>query len=246
MASLDAGWDVVGPQFQLGGFIFPPADPTTPTTELARWRAGRSVAAFQSYFARQMVLWSRIWDAPGPVAVPTLSGALLGFRRDLVARFGPWPEEYFLYFEETEWLRRVRRGRGRLAVVPAARARHAWGHAAEPGRLGQRYERSRQRFLRRHWPLTGRLAARLGGGSLPLPLLDERPDEEGGADRFWLLTPAAAGFPAARQQPGTPLAAAFEAFLRELPAPRPLTLLLWDAASRRVVAAVRHSGTAEV
>ncbi|HVR99357.1 MAG TPA: glycosyltransferase, partial [Thermoanaerobaculia bacterium] len=151
--ALDAGWDVAGPQFELAGWLFPPADVQTPLEELRRWLAGRWTR--QRFLRREVRRWRRVWESAGPVAVETLSGALLAVRRETAARVGPWDEGYFLYFEETDWLRRARRRGLRAAVVPAARIEHAWGHAAEPGRYAARFDQSRRRFYARHFGPAG-------------------------------------------------------------------------------------------
>jgi GT2 family glycosyltransferase len=194
LAALDDGWGVVGPQFALAGALFPPADDQTPRAEVARRRAWRSRRAWEGHLRTELTRWSRVWDASAPVSVPTLSGALLAFTAELSTRLGPWPEDYFLYFEETEWLRRARRRGARLAVVPAARAVHAWGHAAHPGAFAGRFASSQRLFFHRFHPLLGR------------PALAVRTAEPPDASRWsgpssrvlrWLLSPSPRGFPAA-------------------------------------------------
>ena len=132
LAALDRDCDVAGPQLELAEVLFPPADRQTPLAELRRRRAGRSRGAWERHLGRELRDWDRVWRARTPTLVPALSGALLAFPSALAARLGPWDEEYFLYFEETDWLRRARRSGARLAVVPDARALHRWGHSAPP------------------------------------------------------------------------------------------------------------------
>jgi GT2 family glycosyltransferase len=194
LAALAAGWDVAGPRFGLGALRFPPADAQTPRAELARRRAAPG-ARWRRHLGRELARWRRAWEATGPLAQPTLSGALLAFRRELLARAGPWDEGYFLYFEETDWLRRVSRLGGRLAMVPGAAAIHRWGHAAAPARFAGRFASSRERYFRRHFPWLGPLVLRWPEAPPPSPAAEgERPT---GAGWRWLLSPARHGFPAA-------------------------------------------------
>ncbi|OYW05744.1 MAG: hypothetical protein B7X11_01675, partial [Acidobacteria bacterium 37-65-4] len=90
--ALGDGWDVVGPQFSLAGWLFPPADLQTPGEQVRRWLAGRSRFFWQGQLSRELARWRAVWDATGPVPVPTLSGALLAFRRETFGRVGPWDE----------------------------------------------------------------------------------------------------------------------------------------------------------
>ena len=199
LAALAAGWNVVGPQFVLGGLLFAPADVQTPAEELRRWLASRSRLLWRLHFGRELRRWRRAWDASAPLAVSALSGALLVFRREVVARIGPWDERYFLYFEETDWLRRATSAGLRIAQVPAARVEHRWGHAADPAAMSGHLLRSRSRFLRAHFGLRGRIVA---GLKLTRTPLRPRPLVEGGAnlppgELLWLLSPTSVGFPAA-------------------------------------------------
>jgi len=199
LAALGDGWDVVGPQFALAGALFPPADDQTPRAEVARRRAWRSRGGWEGHMRAELARWSRVWEASAPVSVPTLSGALLAFASESSTRLGPWPEDYFLYFEETEWLRRARRRDARLAVVPAARAVHAWGHAADPGAFAGRFASSQRMFFRRFHPVLGRPA--LAVRPAEPPVARPWPGQPQGASR-WLLSPSLRGFPAALVAPG--------------------------------------------
>ncbi|HSZ70456.1 MAG TPA: glycosyltransferase family 2 protein [Solirubrobacteraceae bacterium] len=53
-----------------------------------------------------------------------VSGAAMALRRDAYEQAGPLDEDFFLYFEETEWQQRVVRAGWAIAVVPAARVSH--------------------------------------------------------------------------------------------------------------------------
>jgi GT2 family glycosyltransferase len=199
LEALAAGWHIVGPQFELAGLLLPPADVQTPREEVRRWLASRSRSFWNRYFRDEVRRWRRVWEASGPIAVPGLSGALLAFRREVAEKVGPWDEGYFLYFEETDWLRRAASAGLRIAQVPRARVEHRWGHAADPDAMSGHLLRSRRRFLVTRFGLPGRLAAGLNVAGTPLR---SRPLVEGDAslpagELLWLLSPTSVGFPAA-------------------------------------------------
>jgi hypothetical protein len=81
-----------------------------------------------------------------------LSGALLAVRRDAWERVGPFDEGFALYFEETDWLRRLRHRGLTACYVPAAAAVHRYNQsgAGEPRAAGW-FAASAARFERCHY-----------------------------------------------------------------------------------------------
>jgi GT2 family glycosyltransferase len=209
LAALDRDCDVAGPQLELAEVLFPPADRQTPLAELRRRRAGRSRGSWERHLRRELRDWDRVWRARSPTLVPALSGALLAFPRALAGQLGPWDEDYFLYFEETDWLRRARRSGARLAVVPGARAGHRWGHSARPEEWEARFALSQRRFYRRSYGWLGSVA--LAATPLLPPRTPWSPAAAARADR-WLLSPSPSGFPAGLVEPGTNVEAAARDF----------------------------------
>jgi GT2 family glycosyltransferase len=153
---LRQGYQVVGPQlvWDLQGRLFMPApDDPGPMAEL--WRAMRRQwpSCWQRGLGRELERIRRVWQAPGPIAVPCLRGPALALSRETWSHLGPLDEGYFLYYEETEWLWRARRRGARLAVVGNAQVVHTWGHATN--RLADRSQieqQSQQRFYQRNYP----------------------------------------------------------------------------------------------
>ena len=197
--ALAAGREIVGPQFVIAGLHFPPADGQGVRDEVRRYLASRSAVLWRRELRRELARWRQVWQAESPVEVPSLSGALLAFRSDAWRRVGPWDERYFLYFEETDWQLRARRAGLRIALVPAARVEHQWGHAATPATTGEHFMRSRARYLATHHGLVGRIAGRLVLDRAPLrPVPLPEGDAALPAGRaWWLVSPTAFGMPAA-------------------------------------------------
>jgi GT2 family glycosyltransferase len=241
-ALLDAlrqGWAVAGPQFEVAGFLFPPADDQRPLPELRRLLAGRSRTAWRRHARRELGRYQRVWSATTPQRVPTLSGALVALSAELSSRLGPWDEDYFLYFEETDWLRRASRLRLPLAIVPAARAIHRWGHAARPAAQLSRFAASRQRFYRRHhiWAASWLLRLPVSAGPEVVPWERQRLDD----GWRWLLSPAD-GLPAALFTGEEPIEEAAARFCRECGVAA-VSLLAWMPRSGTLRGPFRYDAT---
>ncbi len=188
--------DVVGPQLLWdddGRVVLPAPDDPGPWAELVRTLRRRRPT--RRGIEKVLDAGWQLWTASAPVAVPSLRGPVMALGRDTANRLGPLDEGYFLYYEETDWLWRARRSGARLAIQPAARVVHRWGHATarRPDRAAVE-QRSRERFFARAYPwwmrrLLGRLAPLGGtsdagfiavGGPAELPEVDAE---------VWLLSP---------------------------------------------------------
>jgi GT2 family glycosyltransferase len=215
-AALSGGAAVAGPRFWWDRgrrLLLPPADQQGRRADLHAVLAAhgpRGAARARRRWRRHA---RRHWQAQGPLPSFALSGSLLAVRRDAWEKAGPFDEGFRLYFEETEWLRRIA-ARGLPAVyVPAAEAvhLHAQSSVREP-RSQQWFEESARRFRELSYGawLTGLLesldrrlprapqspladvpAAGLDLAGLPFPLWIE-------------VSPNAAGFPAAAERLAAP------------------------------------------
>lgn len=237
LRALDEGWDVVGPQFVLGDLLLAPADEQGLAAELRRAAAARWPWAWRRLLRREVGRWLRVWRAGAPVPVRNLSGALLATRAASWQRFGPWDERYFLYFEETDWLRRVRRAGARVAVVPGARVTHLWGHATEPGEHAHHFAASRERYLTRSYGPLGRLVARLRVGPARVGALPPwSADSVGDENRLWLVSPTGDGLHAATPAPGAgPVLDVVRTAVAERGRPTSAVVVAWDVRRRRPV-----------
>jgi GT2 family glycosyltransferase len=93
-----------------------------------------------------------------PVEVDWLCGALLVMRASAVRAAGGFDPRFFLYFEETDLCRRLRRRGHTLWAVGQAVAHHAGAASANQakapmfaGCIGEHYFRSRYHYLCKHW-----------------------------------------------------------------------------------------------
>jgi N-acetylglucosaminyl-diphospho-decaprenol L-rhamnosyltransferase len=87
--------------------------------------------------------------APGtrPREVETLVGACMALRREAVDSAGPLDEDFFFYFEETEWCIRLRRRGWQVLYDPRVRITHLKGASTLPLRRGAQIEMLRSRLL---------------------------------------------------------------------------------------------------
>lgn len=197
LGGLEDGWDVVGPQFEIGGLLIPPADLHTPLEEVRRLAAGRWRWAWRRALARETRRWRGVWRAGGAVALHALSGALVGMRRDTFSEVGEWDEGYFLYFEEIEWFRRARSRGIRPALIPSARVVHHWAHVADPAAQAAHFSRSRRRFYRRHFGLLGAAITAVSPRTVFAPRRGAAAPSFAQATGLFLVSPNPNGLPSA-------------------------------------------------
>ena len=80
-------------------------------------------------------------------------GAALFIRRETWEQVGPLDEAFFMYFEETDWLRRCAEAGWQIVYLPEARIIHYEGKSSEQG-LGARavrFQRSKLYYTRKYF-----------------------------------------------------------------------------------------------
>ncbi|MEW6516277.1 MAG: glycosyltransferase family 2 protein [candidate division FCPU426 bacterium] len=66
-------------------------------------------------------------DFDRPALVDEVSGACLVARREAFERVGLLDEQFFIYYEEVDWFKRLAATGGRVGYVPSAEVFHHWG-----------------------------------------------------------------------------------------------------------------------
>lgn len=256
MDALSAGAAVAGPRFYWDEgrrMLLPPAEERSRRSELLALSAvrGEGWAVHARRHWRRNAL--RHWEARRPLASYALSGSLLALTRAAWDRVGPFDEGFRLYFEETDWLRRLERTGLPARYVPAAEAIHLHGRSAIQEPLsGQWFEQSARRFRERHYgrwfaDLLERLDRRLPRQA-PAPLATV---PRGGLDLddrsfpLWIeVSPNPAGFPAAAEQLTAPPEGPWKLSgeIAERLADADLTLQVVDARGRELARRTLRAG----
>ena len=157
--AIDDGADVAGPKLVWDAkeeWLLPPSDSySVPelldaalATRLGFWRAWRDRRRIRNRL--------RFWSHTSSVPVRALSGAVMAISAPSFDETGGFDERFTLYFEETDFLRRMRNVR----YVPAARCRHLYNQSAgrEKERADAFFVQSERLFLEKWY---GRRLARL-------------------------------------------------------------------------------------
>jgi GT2 family glycosyltransferase len=88
----------------------------------------------------------------GPVEVDTVIGACMAVRKATMDKVGVLDEEFFFFFEETDWCARFKKNGWKIYHHPKALIYHLQGRSAEkdPRRARVEYWRSRYIYFRKH------------------------------------------------------------------------------------------------
>ena len=110
----------------------------------------------------------------GLVEVPMLVGACVAVRSETLAQVGGLDEDFFFYYEDVEWCRRIGVAGWRLLLEQDIKVQHRRGGSTAPLRKGAQLERFRSRlvYYRKVFPpLTALLLSTVRVLRLPLDAL---------------------------------------------------------------------------
>jgi N-acetylglucosaminyl-diphospho-decaprenol L-rhamnosyltransferase len=148
-------------------WFLPPADLHTSREILDRALASRSRMWARRRDRRRIRERIAFWSLTATTPVRAISGAVMAIRARAFDDAGGFDERFRLYFEETDFLRRVR---GDVVYVPAARVRHIYNQSAGASpEAAALYAQSEAEYLRK-WG--GRWAKRLE--ILSPPVIEDR------------------------------------------------------------------------
>lgn len=151
--AVGAGAGVAGPRLawdDAGDWLLPPADLVTGSmkidevlaTRFRRWAAARD--------RRRTRARLQFWSASGTFPVPAVSGAVLAFARATFDRVGGFDERFALYFEEIDFMRRLRKSGRSIVHVSGAKCRHVYNQSAgNSGEAAEWYATSETMYLRK-------------------------------------------------------------------------------------------------
>jgi N-acetylglucosaminyl-diphospho-decaprenol L-rhamnosyltransferase len=128
-------------------WMLPPAELHTAREVASRAMASRSRAWARARDRRRFLARVAFWSLDRPTRVRALSGAVMAIRASVFDLAGGFDERFTLYFEENDFLRRVR---GDIVHVPAARCRHLYNQsAAGSPEAAALYAQSELRYLQK-------------------------------------------------------------------------------------------------
>jgi GT2 family glycosyltransferase len=178
LAAQDAA--VAGPAFfwdDAHRWLLPPAELHRGRDKADEVLASRSRVWRERRDRRRFFERVAFWELFQPVRVAALSGAVMAIRtRDFDDARG-FDERFALYFEETDFMRRIAALRQPIVYVPAAKCRHLYNQSAGQvaSEAASRYAESELRYLEKwNGPFVARTLKRL---ERPLAV-DEAPEAE--------------------------------------------------------------------
>lgn len=126
----DADADMAGPALFWDGahsWLLPPSDLHTTgeaidaaiASRWKRWERSRDRQRIRKRIA--------FWSLTEPSRVDAISGCIMAIRSSAFDRLGGFDERFHLYFEETDFQRRLGKG---IVYLPAARCRHIYNQSA--------------------------------------------------------------------------------------------------------------------
>lgn len=153
-------------------WILPPGDMHTLFGRLGEALASR-ISFWRDHRSRRR-LRRRLafWALAEPVAVKAISGAVMALRLRDFDDAGGFDERFALYFEETDYLRRLTRGGRRVMYVPAAQCRHVYNQSAgaEATRAASLFAASEEAYFAKWYGRAVYRAIRRLEGMAPRPL----------------------------------------------------------------------------
>jgi GT2 family glycosyltransferase len=159
---VDADAAVAGPALfwdDAHRWMLPPAELHTRREVVGRVIASRSRAWARRREWRRFLERVAFWSLDRTTPVRALSGAVMAIRASAFDAAGGFDERFPLYFEENDFLRRVK---GDVVYVPSARCRHLYNQSAGGSAEAEsQYARSELLYLRK-WG--GAFAKRFEGG----------------------------------------------------------------------------------
>lgn len=111
-------------------FLLPPGDPVTLLGHLRDGMRQAWPCWWCGWRQRWLLRALQYWQTQRPLPQPMLSGACILTRRDVLAVCGGFDERFHLYYEDTDWCRRVRHRGYQLYYVPCAEVTHLYNQSA--------------------------------------------------------------------------------------------------------------------
>lgn len=190
-------------------WMLPPGDLNTAPQKLDEVLASRSRVWREERDRRRFRKRVAFWSRTQTTETRMLSGAVMAIRAADFDRIDGFDDRFALYFEESDFLRRIAAVRRRIVYVPAARCRHLFNQSAAQvaSEAAARYAQSELRYLEKwNGPFLARFLKSLERPLAPydtqplrLPLLLDRDGVVIEVSPLSTFATAAGHFPSSRE-----------------------------------------------
>lgn len=144
------------------------------------WRVACECLLLSALFPNHPLLGDyRDWKHDQPRTVDFVIGACCLIRREIIDTIGHFDEGFFLYAEETDWMKRMHDAGWHVAFTPKAEVLHLGGASGQtlPDRVFTEFNRGQEHYIRKHHgPLAVILlrALKLTGALIRIPIFSLR------------------------------------------------------------------------
>jgi len=110
------------------------------------------------FVGRDRMTW---WDGDDVREVDVLTGCFMLVRREAMEQVGPMDEQFFMYFEETDWCYRFKNSGWKVMFTPNAEIIHLGGASSKKVRKGMvnQWRKSMLLYYRKHKGLLAYVSA---------------------------------------------------------------------------------------
>ena len=95
--------------------------------------------------------WLKAWDKKNIIEVDVAPGTAFVIRKEVFERVGGFDKRFFLYFEESDLCRRVKKLGYKIYINPQSRLFHSWGASTKDIKTYDIFSRSRFFYFRKHF-----------------------------------------------------------------------------------------------
>lgn len=101
------------------------------------------------FFGRERMTW---WDRTDEREVDVVAGCFMLIRREAIEQVGIMDEQFFIYFEETDWCYRFKKAGWKVMFTPGGKIIHLGGASSKQVRVPmlKQWQRSLLLFYRKH------------------------------------------------------------------------------------------------
>ena len=105
--------------------------------------------------------WLKTWDKKSIIDVDVAPGTAFVIRKDVFEKVGGFDKRFFLYFEESDLCKRVKKIGYKVFINPHSRIFHIWGASTKDLKTSDIFSRSRFLYFRKHFGFIAAVAVHI-------------------------------------------------------------------------------------